>query len=105
MGKRIALPCAPQPKQWKHRLLGLTETEGERALGERQQAVHSRPAFFSGTRRSITSTMSTRESSSSMKVSGIRPRISSLVYGGGQGPAYAGGPSSGEAGMAASAQV
>jgi hypothetical protein len=48
-------------------LSGLTQNEAVFSLWNGQQALYSRPAFLSATRLPITSTMSARAISSSMK--------------------------------------
>ena len=53
-------------------LTGLTMNDGLFSLWKGQQAVNSWPCFFSGTRLSMSSTMSARLTSSSMKFCGMR---------------------------------
>src|ERR1700731_4158108 len=74
MRKPSTVPCLPQPNQREHCLSGLTQKEGVFSLWNGQQALYSRPAFFSCTRAPITSTMSARAISSSMKFWGMRPK-------------------------------
>ncbi len=49
MTKPMALPCAPQPKQWKNCLAWLTVNEGVFSEWNGQQATWFAPAFLSGT--------------------------------------------------------
>src|SRR5262244_641413 len=74
MRKPSTVPCLPQPKQWKNCLSGLTQKDGVFSLWNGQQALYSRPDFFSCTRAPMISTMSARAMSSSMKCWGMRPK-------------------------------
>jgi hypothetical protein len=73
MTKPSAVPCAPQPKQWKNCLSALTVNDGDFSSWNGQHALYSLPPRFNGTRLPITSTMSVRAISSSMKCWGMRP--------------------------------
>src|SRR4051794_14870752 len=63
--KRIASPCAPQPKQWENPLSSLTVKLGVFSLWNGQQAFHSRPARISFTVGMITLDSVVRARSSS----------------------------------------
>jgi hypothetical protein len=73
--KRIASPLAPQPKQWKNCLPGLTEKLGDFSAWNGHKPIRLAPPRLSSTWRPITSTMSTRESRSWMKPVGITAAV------------------------------
>src|SRR3546814_14348212 len=50
----MALPCAPQPKQWEMPFSSLTVKEGDFSLWKGQRPECSRPRFTSFTRRPTT---------------------------------------------------
>jgi hypothetical protein len=56
-------------------LSGLTQNEGVFSSWNGQQALNSRPDFFSGTRSPISSTISARAINSSMNPWGMRPAM------------------------------
>ena len=45
----MAVPCAPQPKQWKNCLLGLTVNDGDFSLWKGHSPRKFWPAFLSCT--------------------------------------------------------
>src|SRR3546814_13825161 len=61
----MALPCAPQPKQWEMPFSSLTVKEGDFSLWKGQRPECSRPRFTSFTRRPTTAERVTRLRSSS----------------------------------------
>ena len=63
----MALPCLPQPKQWKNCLVGLTVKEGLFSEWKGHSPEKLAPVFFSWTWRPTISTTSARASNSWMK--------------------------------------
>src|SRR5260221_9494162 len=74
----MRVPGAPHPKPWLICLSGLTQNDGDFSLWKGQHALNSRPAFLSGTRAPMTSTISDRTTRSSTNESGIRPAMDRL---------------------------